>query len=400
MTQLSNEELDKIIAEIKPEIIEQPESTKRFFTTFDEFKKYFDNERIFWKQFQDRRPYNTFNETCSFIHSAEQSQERNQAKNFLLQAVGQANQKINIRIYSRTARALFLQSLWTQNQDIAKSAFFYLVGQNFENLSIYHSFEGALRGFHHKHTELFSDELNAEKAAFEALRSEMVETQYSRKSEYRKFSEDITSWSDSTKAQAANLLDEKRSMFDKSHEEWIQKFGKAFESSMENIKQLEALYNEKLRLAGPAQYWVDFEKDYLIKGRIWVGLAALSNLLLVLFVGFVLYNPPEILNLKEITLAGTKGAVMLAAALSGMIYMIHLCVRFAVSAFHLARDAKERHQLTHLFLALVKEKVVEPKEREIILQALFSRADTGLLKGDGSPSMPTALGNINEVIRR
>jgi hypothetical protein len=41
-----------------------------------------------------------------------------------------------------------------------------------------------------------------------------------------------------------------------------------------------------------------------------------------------------------------------------------------------------------MYLALIKEKAIEPKEREIVLQALFSRADTGLLKTEGGPTMP------------
>ena len=59
------------------------------------------------------------------------------------------------------------------------------------------------------------------------------------------------------------------------------------------------------------------------------------------------------------------------------------------SSFHLMRDAEEREQLTHLYLNLRDGKDDDPESRKIILQALFSRSDTGLLAGDHSPTMPT-----------
>lgn len=73
-----------------------------------------------------------------------------------------------------------------------------------------------------------------------------------------------------------------------------------------------------------------------------------------------------------------------------MIFLINLFAKYATSAFHLARDARERYQLTHVYLALRNDKAVEDEDRHIILAALFSRADTGLLRHEGSPALPTA----------
>ena len=52
------------------------------------------------------------------------------------------------------------------------------------------------------------------------------------------------------------------------------------------------------------------------------------------------------------------------------------------------RDAEEREQLTYLYLSLNNEKKIDEKSRDIILQALFSRSETGLLTGDSAPAMP------------
>jgi hypothetical protein len=70
------------------------------------------------------------------------------------------------------------------------------------------------------------------------------------------------------------------------------------------------------------------------------------------------------------------------------IFLINFFIKLAISAFHLSRDAYERLQLTHLYLALLNEEGITKEERTIVLQSLFSRADTGLLKGDSSPTIP------------
>jgi len=60
------------------------------------------------------------------------------------------------------------------------------------------------------------------------------------------------------------------------------------------------------------------------------------------------------------------------------------------SSFHLARDAEERHTLTFFYLSLLQEKdsKINDEDRKLILQSLFSRAETGLLKDDSGPTMP------------
>ena len=69
-----------------------------------------------------------------------------------------------------------------------------------------------------------------------------------------------------------------------------------------------------------------------------------------------------------------------------------------MSSYHLARDAKEREQLTYFYLSLINEKAVTDSERELVITSLFSRSDTGLLKGDSSPEIPTI--NLGDIISK
>jgi hypothetical protein len=60
--------------------------------------------------------------------------------------------------------------------------------------------------------------------------------------------------------------------------------------------------------------------------------------------------------------------------------------------------------MTHVYLSLIESGVIgrenDTKENEslqIILQSLFSRADTGLLKGDHGPTLPGGVDAIKKL---
>lgn len=72
-----------------------------------------------------------------------------------------------------------------------------------------------------------------------------------------------------------------------------------------------------------------------------------------------------------------------------------------LSSFHLQNDAKEREQLTYVYLALTNDSnAVTEESRNIVLQALFSRADYGLLGRDSSPVMPSSINELINLIKK
>ncbi|WP_232115434.1 MULTISPECIES: DUF6161 domain-containing protein [Tenacibaculum] len=92
-----------------------------------------------------------------------------------------------------------------------------------------------------------------------------------------------------------------------------------------------------------------------------------------------------------------KWSVIYVTFISFLAYGIKALHKVVFSSFHLARDSEEREQLTYFYLALIKEKAVDEKDKNLIMQSLFSRADTGLLKDDSSPTMPNdIMGKIFE----
>lgn len=58
------------------------------------------------------------------------------------------------------------------------------------------------------------------------------------------------------------------------------------------------------------------------------------------------------------------------------------------SAYHLSLDVQKIQRLAYVYVAMIKDSSIEKEDRHLVMQSLFSRADTGLLKEDPSPTMP------------
>lgn len=164
----------------------------------------------------------------------------------------------------------------------------------------------------------------------------------------------------------------------------------------QELAELRNKYEEYLRFNGPAKYWETFAQKYKDRGRLWMWLAVGSSIFFMgsLFI-VLLLSPEAIFAVQDfLSLSAWKGTIIFALYASVGVYVIRLFVKLSISAYHLNRDAQERVQLTHLYLSLSDNTEVSEKDRATVLQALFSRADTGLLKGDSTPAMPDNLANL------
>ena len=85
--------------------------------------------------------------------------------------------------------------------------------------------------------------------------------------------------------------------------------------------------------------------------------------------------------------AAIRWSIVLLALVGFIAYAIRAATRAMFSAFHLARDSGERALLAQFYLGLINKGALDPSDRAIVMQSLFSRSDTGLLKDDGSPTM-------------
>lgn len=168
-------------------------------------------------------------------------------------------------------------------------------------------------------------------------------------------------------------------------------FDNFFIKSNDSIKNNEDLYKEKLRLEAPAKYWKDRADKLKKEGKGYlnwlIGVSVVSAVLL--FILLMLLGTKYFEEAFNDKIKGIKWSIILITIVSLLAFTIKILSKMTFSSFHLSRDAEEREQLTHFYLALKKDTTIEPEERQLILQSLFSRADTGLLKEDSSPTMPS-----------
>ncbi|MBF4472613.1 DUF6161 domain-containing protein [Flavobacterium sp. HJJ] len=171
-------------------------------------------------------------------------------------------------------------------------------------------------------------------------------------------------------------------------EEWE----KWYNEKIQALKRLEDTYEANLKLEKPAKYWQIKSTKYYEQGNtaktilFWVIGAS------VIFLGIILVVSPSwifesVFKGNSITIV--RWSIVFITLISLIAFSVKALTKYMFSSYHLARDAEERHTLTFFYLSLLKDTEVKDEDRNLILQSLFSRVETGLLKDDSSPTMPS-----------
>lgn len=233
---------------------------------------------------------------------------------------------------------------------------------------------------------IISKRRNSEKASFSQLRDRLDKSANELIKEVDEFKSDFEQWHTETKEAQQSEFDalqqQRNDTFELDLANWTNKIG-----------ELEATYEEALRLKKPAQYWKNKAKEYKTHGDKWA-----KCLFYLLGGGFAIFVVLFSLWLigKEVALdlKSLQGAIIFATILTIYAIAIQSISKMVFSSYHLQRDAEEREQLAYVYLALTNEQGhIDEDSRKIVLQALFSRADTGLLK-DSSPTMPGGMAEL------
>lgn len=225
--------------------------------------------------------------------------------------------------------------------------------------------------------------------------------------EYKKRLEDLTNSADAQQKDYQSRM----TKFDTDAEAFKQKrceelakeeseYTERLNKADERIAALEEAYSKKLQLEGPAQYWDKLAKSYLKRGWVLLFLTFALGIVMIRFLLNILLDIDAIplFNQTELSLKTIRGSLILIVMTSIAGYLIHLFTKLSISSFHLSRDYRERFQLTNVFLALLRDGDVkcDDQVKQIVMQALFSRSDTGLLKGEHSFKMP----GVADLVRK
>lgn len=170
------------------------------------------------------------------------------------------------------------------------------------------------------------------------------------------------------------------------------------ESLKKRNEELKSTLSELLRLGSPKDRWKEASEDYEKSSKRHTRLLSF-----ILVLGVVVYFALiHLLLLDEsdvFTFQSLRVVSLIFLLSAAYFYAVRILARLVFSSLHLARDAREREHLTHVYLALISEgAAVGDNSRDIVLQALFSRSNTGLLGDDSSPTMPSvSLGDASRL---
>lgn len=289
----------------------------------------------------------------------------------------------------------FLIRIHNENPSQFSGAFRYLTGQAPQNLSQPSEFSGYLKGYEYSSKDsLITKRRNDEKASLTQLRNDFLNSL----PQLEKQLNDQLRSSDEKVLEFADALDHFQMEKEKSVADWFINSKGGFENfqneSSNKIAELEKTYQEKLKLEAPARYWRKKSEKFYMEGKN-------ARTILLTIIGFtavvliiLLFTSPDwIFNsvFNGNVTAILRWSFLFITFLSLIAYAIKAISKVMFSSYHLARDAEERHTLTFFYLALLKESSLKDEERSMIIQSLFSRVDTGLLKDDSGPVMPNDL---------
>jgi len=276
MAQVTDKELDSIVAGLKIAVVTEAAAQKTL-VTYHEIKDFFDREKRFWDNNSQGRLgifRDFFNTIASDIQVAAQV-DQSAAREKLVRVVNSLHHKPLQAIYSSTRAAQFLVSTNKENPQRADGAVDYLLNQvGFQNMKTNEYFDGVLSAALFQKTGLLDRFLAVDRAAFDSLRGDIREFRNGLESDYKRITDDIESWKTKSEGEIKGFLDGSKTQFDNSYTKWGSAVDNFQTESKEKIKAMEGLYQEKLRLDAPAKYWQDLRDTYKKCGRVvdvWLG---------------------------------------------------------------------------------------------------------------------------------
>lgn len=292
------------------------------------------------------------------------------------------------------------------SKDCADSFFNYVAKQQVSNTNNIQFFEGAILGYEYlyQNSDLVKRR-KTERAAITHLRDQLQQTNDALIGEVNQTRDGFKEWFEQTqvkqqdwqketKTYANRLLKANKWIAEKKGERLEAEFNEKTMHWQQRFEELEQTFKEKLRLEKPAEYWKLSATK--LKGQ---GFLFTLLLLLTVIIGVIgladFFRIWLLRGEQPINLASIQGVVLFGSIAAIYAFIIRVLARLAFSSFHLMRDAEEREQLTYLYLSLTEGTDVDKESRDIVLQALFSRSETGLLAQEHGPSMPGA----GEILR-
>ena len=168
----------------------------------------------------------------------------------------------------------------------------------------------------------------------------------------------------------------------------------------DRLANLEETYKNKLSLEAPEQLWNERAEEYRKQARSWT-LALVATVIFLIWISkqLVLVIHNYSLNIKK-EIPFISESFIFISVISFFIYIVRVLIKIVMSNHHLAAEYKQKAALTRFYQSLTYAGTdIDKEERLIIINSLFSRVDTGLVKTDNSNDNEAILAILSKNIK-
>lgn len=219
---------------------------------------------------------------------------------------------------------------------------------------------------------------------------------------------DISDDSDVQYKQITTFIEDKHNQIQMQYDEKVSEFAE-FKKSLEDwqkekyekIKALEDTYENQLSLEAPEKLWTERAEEHQKKAKNWTYflIFAILSLIFTLAVLVVVIHNYS-LNIIKNELPFISKSFILISIISFFIYIVRILIKIVMSNHHLATEYKQKAALTRFYQALTKAGTdIEKEERLIIINSLFSKVETGLVKTDTSNDNDAILALLSKNLK-
>lgn len=201
--------------------------------------------------------------------------------------------------------------------------------------------------------------------------------------------DDYLNFMNSEKESYTTWFNDSTQTFNEMHRKNQADYNAFLENSNERLEALEKTYSEKLKVEKPSDFMKKKAEEYSKRTLHWTIATVALSIVLICLLGLIL-NPEIQLTKKLITIQlfsnemPVYSSIVIFAMIALIIYVLKIFIKMIISSKHLSEEYYQKYTLTYFYLSLIKDNKLEQEQANIILATLFSKADTGLIKGDTS----------------
>lgn len=160
----------------------------------------------------------------------------------------------------------------------------------------------------------------------------------------------------------------------------------------QNLDALEETYKNKLQLEAPETLWNERSKKYRKRALWWTWILVGASILLLMSVAVFVHLLREFPEGIVKQMPFLSQSVLFVGAISFFIYIVRILVKIVMSNHHIAMEYEQKAAFARFYQALTQDGVeVNDNERLIIMSALFTKADTGLVKTSDTVDLDSIL---------